>query len=298
MILLHPGHAHASAPGAREWIGWWTWDPLVIAALAIAVALYARGAARLWAHAGTGHGLMRWNAAAYAAGVAAIAISLLSPLDRASDVLFSAHMVQHELLMVVAAPLIVLGRPLVAVPWALPRAWRVGLARASRRPALAGAWRVLTSPVVALVLHAAVRWIWHLPALFDAALDDERIHAFQHLTFFLTAVLFWWSLVHGRYGRVGYGVAVAFVFFTMLHSGLLAAMLSLADHPLYEHGVRTLGWGVDPLGDQQRAGLLMWIPVGVVMTAIGLGLLAAWLGHAARRVAASRHPGLVGGDEP
>jgi putative membrane protein len=81
-------------------------------------------------------------------------------------------------------------------------------------------------------------------------------------------------------------VAVAFVFFTALHSGLLAALLSLSDHPWYAaHAARTAAWGVDAVRDQQRAGLLMWVPASVLMTGIGLALLAAWLGECERRAA-------------
>jgi len=246
---------------------------------------------RLYRVSGAGRRALLWRTLAYDAGILVCALALLSPLDHASDVLFSAHMAQHELLMVVAAPLIALARPMAPALWALPRRWRVRAGRTLQRPAPVRAWHVLTSPVVALVLHALVRWLWHLPAVFDAALADERIHAVQHLSFFLTAVLFWWALIHGRYGRVGYGVAVAFVFLTVIHSGLLAAILAFADHPLYApHATATAAWGVDALVDQERAGLLMWIPVGVIMMAIGLALFAAWLGHTSRRAYAPGNP--------
>jgi putative membrane protein len=287
----HPGTPHV--PDMAEWITWWTWDPLVLAGLAAGVALYTRGVLRLWRVAGVGQGLAPWRAAAYGAGVVVIALALLSPIDRASDVLFSAHMVQHELLMLVAAPLVVLGRPIVPLAWALPgRRW----ARVIRMTRLARIWRLVTAPAVALLLHAVTRLVWHVPALFDAALADERIHALQHLSFFLTAVVFWWALIYGRYGRAGYGVGVAFVFFTMLSSGLLGAVLSLGEHALYAHAEPTLRWGIDPVDDQQRAGLLMWVPGCLIMIAVGLAIFAAWLGQAARRAERSAHPSLVGRD--
>jgi putative membrane protein len=291
--VSHPGTPHV--PDLAEWITWWTWDPLVLAGLATGVALYTCGAVRLWRETGVGRGIAPWRAATYGAGIVVIAVALISPIDRASDVLFSAHMVQHELLMLVAAPLIVLGRPLVSLAWALPHGPRVTLLRATRPARLR---RALTSPIIALALHAAARLLWHVPALFDAALADERIHAVQHLSFFVTAVIFWWALIDGRYGRAGYGVGVAFVFFTMLYSGLLGAILSLADHALYAHADPTLRWGLDPVDDQQRAGLLMWVPAGLVMTSVGLALFAAWLGQSERRAAASPYPGLVGPRRP
>ena len=289
--MSHPGVGHV--PDLAEWVTWWTWDPLVLAGLALGSAIYTRGAMRLWREAGIGHGLAPWRAAAYGAGIIVIAFALISPLDHASDVLFSAHMVQHELLMLIAAPLVVLGRPLVAAVWALPGDLRVRALRATRP---ARFWRALTSPWIALLLHAVARLVWHVPVLFDAALADERIHAIQHLSFFVTAVVFWWAVIYGRYGRIGYGASVAFVFFTMLYSGLLGAVLSLGDHALYAHAEPSLRWGVDPVDDQQRAGLLMWIPVGAVMMAVGLAIFAAWLGQSARRAGASGHPGLTGRD--
>jgi putative membrane protein len=276
-MTMHPAHA-AAAPALT-----WTWDPLVAVGLCAAVALYAMGLHRLWTTATPGHGIRPGHAAAYGAGIAVLAIALLSPLDDASDVLFSAHMAQHELLMLVAAPLVALGKPLVPALWALPRSWRPAAGRMLRHGWLAAVGRVLTAPVVALVVHGLVRWLWHLPSAFDAALADERVHVVQHLTFFGSALLFWWSLIHGRYGRAGYGVAVGFTFFTMIHSGLLAALLSLSEQPWYAHAVRSAAWGVDPLADQQRAGLIMWVPVAVVMTGIGLTFLAAWIGAGGER---------------
>lgn len=286
---MHPGHLEA--PSAATWLTWWTFDPLVIGGLATASIVYAVGVRRLYRVAGAGRRALLWRTLAYDAGILVCALALLSPLDHASDVLFSAHMVQHELLMVVAAPLIALARPMAPALWALPRRWRVRAGRALQRPGPVRAWHLVTAPVVALVLHALVRWLWHLPVLFDAALADEGVHAVQHLSFFLTAVLFWWALIHGRYGRVGYGVGVAFVFLTVVHSGLLAAILAFADHPLYApHAAATARWGVDALVDQERAGLLMWIPVGVIMMAIGLALFAAWMGQASRRAYAAGKP--------
>jgi putative membrane protein len=150
--------------------------------------------------------------------------------------------------------------------------------------------------VVALALHAVTRIAWHVPALFDAALADDRLHAVQHLMFFATAALFWWALIYGRYGRAGYGVGVAFVFVTMIYSGLLGAVLTLGDHALYAHAAPTTAWGLDPLDDQQRAGLVMWVPAALIMTAVALAILAAWLGQSAARAGRSAYPSLAGKD--
>jgi cytochrome c oxidase assembly factor CtaG len=105
----------------------------------------------------------------------------------------------------------------------------------------------------------------------------------QHAMFISTSVLFWWGLVYGRYGRAGYGAAVFYVFTTAIHTGILGAMLTFAPSPLY--GVYASPGHQDPLGDQQLAGLVMWIPAGLLLTVMGVGLFAAWLGEAERRTA-------------
>jgi putative membrane protein len=115
------------------------------------------------------------------------------------------------------------------------------------------------------------------------------LHALQHFCFFFTAALFWWTLVQGRYGRAGYGAGVLFVFITSVHSGILGALMTFGRalwYPTYDAPARAAG--IDPLRDQQLAGLLMWIPAGLILMIVGLALCAAWLGEAERR---ARSPG-------
>ncbi len=292
-------HLHAGAGlDAGTVLGWWSWEPFTLVLLALSGALYALGLARLWGRAGTGQGIQRWQAGCFAAGWLALVVALVSPLDALGGILFSAHMVQHEVLILVAAPLIVLGRPLAPTLWALPRRARDGAGRVARSPAFAATWRGLTAPLSVCVLHGLALWIWHLPALYQATLDDDFLHALQHLSFFLTAALFAWALVHGRFGRLGYGAAVLYVFFTSLHSGVLGALLTFAPrlwYPIYQE--RTGAWGLSPLADQQLAGLVMWVPAGVVFLVLGLALFAAWLGEAERRVVHTRSERLLRQEE-
>jgi putative membrane protein len=248
--------------------------------------IYGLGVARLWRRAGT-RGLRPLQVAAYGAALVSLWVALLSPLDTLADVLFSAHMGQHEILILVAAPLLVIGRPLYALLWAVPERARHGLTTAVDSRPFRRVWRLVSHPVSVLVLHGLALWIWHVPGLFEDALEHETVHALQHLSFFLTAALFWWTLVNGRYGRAGYGMAVMFVFATAMHSGLLGAMLTFARTALYAtHEARTRAAGLDPVADQQLAGLLMWIPAGLIMTILGLAFLSAWLGEAERRTRA------------
>ena len=290
VLLLHAGH-HLDVGTV---FSWWSWEPVTVALLALSAGLYGVGLARLWRRAGVGQGVKRWQALCFAGGLLALVVALLSPVDALGGILFSAHMAQHELLILVAAPLMVLGRPLAPFLWALPPAAREEVGAWSQAPAFAAAWRGLTAPLAVFVIHGLALWIWHLPSLYQATLDDEFIHTLQHLSFFLSSALFWWSLIHGRFGRLGYGAAVVYVFLTSLHSGVLGALLLFAPrlwYPIYE--ARTSQWGLSPLEDQQLAGLIMWIPAGVVFIILGLGLFAAWLGEAERRVARTRSETLL-----
>jgi putative membrane protein len=144
----------------------------------------------------------------------------------------------------------------------------------------------LSTPIVTLLIHGLVVWVWHVPQLFEAALRSEWVHAAQHASFFATAVLFWWGILRGRYGRAGYGLASAFVFATAMHTSVLGALLTVAArlwYPLYAD--RAVPWAVDAFADQQLAGLIMWVPAGLLFAVLSLALFAAWLGEVGRRVA-------------
>lgn len=259
------------------------WDLVALGgAVALGIA-YTAGCVRVWRRRAPAAGA-RWFGVAGLAGCVALLLAVAPPLAGLSDVLFAAHMGQHELLMLVAAPLLVLGRALLVALSALPDPARALVVRETQRPAVRQIWRGLTSPLTVLVVQAVVLWSWHVPWLFEAALRHDALHAFQHLTFLASAGLFWWALVHGRFGRLGYGAGVLVVFVTAMHSGLLGALITFAPRPLYEtHAIRAAAAHVTPLEDQQLAGLIMWVPAGVLLAAAALALFAAWLGEVARR---------------
>jgi len=248
--------------------------------------IYAAGVARLWRHAGVGQGIGRGQAMAFGAGWLTLVVALVA-LDDLSEQLFSAHMAQHELLMIVAAPLIASAGPWVAFLWLLPPSLRRRAILSVRRRRVVAVTTAITAPAVVWLLHALALWVWHLPALYTAALEHESIHALQHASFFGTAALFWWGLLQGRYGRAGYGAAVVYVFATAVHSGVLGALLTFAPHvwyPIYAtSSAAAARFGLTPLEDQQLAGLLMWIPAGVIFIAGGLFFFAAWLRESERR---------------
>jgi putative membrane protein len=254
------------------------WDLLVTAGLVAMAVLYACGRGRI---EGAAARRTRLAAAAFWAGWLAMMAAVLPPLDGLAVQRFSAHMLQHELLMLVGAPLMIAGRAFPTALLGLPARARAAVAPVLQGAPAGGAWRVLSAPLVAWALHGLAVWLWHVPALYEGAVRHEALHFVQHATFVGTAVLFWSGLIYGRYGRAGYGASVFYVFTTLVHTGLLGAVFTLAPSPLYPlYAART----PDAVADQQIAGLVMWVPAGFVLTATGLALFAAWLGDAGRRV--------------
>ncbi|MDB5324912.1 MAG: hypothetical protein JWM57_481 [Phycisphaerales bacterium] len=276
----HAGHdieSSLESAGPRDWheLGRaWPWEPVSWAGLVISIGLYGVGLRRLWRGAGIGHGIRRWEAGCFLGGWLTLFIALVSPLHSWGSMLFSVHMTQHELLMLVAAPLLVLGRPVLPILHALPRAWASELGAASNGQIWRAAWQVVTRPLIAWLLHAVVLWSWHAPVLFEATQESEWVHAAQHLSFLISALLFWWSLFHARASASASGAAVLYLFTTALHSGFLGAMLTFARgvwYPIY--GNSPAAWGLTPLEDQQLGGLIMWVPACSVYIVAALAAL-------------------------
>jgi cytochrome c oxidase assembly factor CtaG len=193
-------------------------------------------------------------------------------------------MAQHELLMAVAAPLLVWGRPIVSFLWALPLSWRRALGAGAATAPVSALWTSLTLPVVAWTLHAVAIWLWHAPALYQATLTSDLVHTLQHVSFLGTALLFWWTALRGREGRIGRPAAVLYLFTTSVHTSLLGALLAFSSklwYPLYASS--TTPWGLTPLEDQQLAGLIMWVPAGLTYLIGALVITASWLGESGRR---------------
>jgi putative membrane protein len=268
VALPRSAWAHVGrAPEPHDLWTSWTLAPAVIVALALASWAYARGVRALWRHSAPGRGIARWRVACFAGGSLAVALALISPIDTLGSALFAAHMTQHMLLVVVAAPLLALGDAGTALLWALPIGARRGVGLWWRRARLLPAiWRVLRLPLVAWTLHVGALWLWHLPSLYDAAIRDETLHVAEHASFFLTALLFWYPLADPHRGRrFGVGVSTLYLFAAGLQCTMLGALMAFARHPWYPaHYGTTQPWGLTPLEDQQMAGLIMWIPAGLV----------------------------------
>jgi putative membrane protein len=235
------------------------------------------GACRLWLRSGGGRERIRSGALLFVSGWAMLAAALASPLDTAGARSFTLHMIEHELVMLPAALLLVLARPGPALLWALPAGARTALGGAAAR--LRAPWRAITEPVTATVLQAIAMIAWHLPPLFERALAGRAWHIAQHGSFLLTALLFWWAMAHARTDRSGFGLAALCLFVTSLVGGALGALMSFASSPWYAT-YAAMGMtpsGLTPIEDQQLAGLLMWIPGGLFHAAAALTFLYFWL---------------------
>lgn len=254
----------------------WEWDPFVVTPLAVSFLLYALGLALLWRRAGVGRSVAVWQAGCFLAGWLTLVAALVSPLHEYGEHLFLAHMIEHELLMAVAAPLLAVSRPLGTFLHALPRRLRLGLIAAAGAGPVQALWRRLTDPLTAMLLHAVAIWVWHIPMLLDGTLQSELLHRLQHVCFLGTALFFWWAILRGS--RRDYGTGALHVFVTMMHTGLLGALLTMAPrvfYPLQTHDAPL--FHLTPLEDQQLAGLFMWVPGGMVYLVCGLALLRAWI---------------------
>jgi putative membrane protein len=230
---------------------------LVLAGLAAA---YACGWLRLRA---AGHTPPLWRLALYALGLTAVTAALLSPLDDLAAARFSAHMGQHLLLTMMAAPLLLLGNPLPLVLWGLPSRARRPLAATLRpRARLRAALSALTSLPVAGVLHVTTLWIWHLPFLYDAAVEHEVVHALEHATFFATAILFWWPIIQPAPRLRPWphpGFRILYLLVATAQNTALGMLLAVPERAFYPHYVRlAVTLGISAVDDQMLGGGLMW----------------------------------------
>lgn len=267
-------------------VRWITHVP-VVAGLVLTAAAYAVGWRRL-ARANKAAVPGPLQMASFYGGLAVLALALLSPLDRMSEALFSAHMIQHLVIVLAASPLLVLGAGSLPVALALPRPVRRRISGVTRGAAGRKVTGWIFAPLGAGLLHAVALWLWHLPGPYQAAWTDPVIHAAEHLSFLLTAILLW-RVVIGSGGRrtAGYLPAAGLVFATALQSTALGTILSFATHVLYPvHVPGAVSWGMSALEDQQLAGAIMWIPAGGVYLMTIVTLLVRAFSDVERRMLA------------
>jgi putative membrane protein len=264
-LLLVPSAAlaHGGAHALESGPPGWTLDPALLVPLALTLLIYAIGFVRLKAR----RSLWR-NALMFLAGWSVLTLALISPLHEAGERSFTLHMVEHELIMLVAALLLPLSRPLGVMLWAWPRAWR-------RTLSMPGLWRRLANPVLATALQAIAMWAWHAPPLFNRALAHSGWHIAQHLSFLVAALIFWWAMLE----TPNRGVAALCLFVTSIVGAALGALMALASSPWYPAyaAMGMMPFGLTPTEDQQLAGLIMWVPGGLVHAGAAIILLGRYL---------------------
>jgi cytochrome c oxidase assembly factor CtaG/cytochrome c2 len=262
----------------------WSFEPWLLACIVAAAVPYALGVRRMGAQRGAILG--RWRAVSFSAGLFVLLLALVSPLDTVADDLFSAHMFQHMLLLLVIPPLLVYGRPVITWLWAFDLGGRRAVVRGWKRTGLDAAFRGLMHPLVVWVLLTVALCFWHLPGPYDAAVRNEWLHDLEHLSFLLVSLQFW-TLVIEPYGQrraLGYGATVVFVVSAGFVMGMIGAVLTFAPAPLYGAYLHTTqAYGLSPLDDQQLAGIIMWIPSNLVHAGALCTVFFAWFRADERR---------------
>jgi cytochrome c oxidase assembly factor CtaG len=247
---------------------------------------YAVGIRRLWAAADTVRLVGTAQATAFAAAIVTLLVALVSPLEDAATRDLPVHMVQHLLILAVAAPLLAVSEPVAVMTRAVPAQARRRitpvLRRLTRSQTSGRGWLVWTT--VAFALSTSALWLWHVPTLYDAAVDDPWVHALEHLTFLATATLFWW-MVLGAGRRTRRGLGVLAVFAATLPATALGILMTMAQTPWYG----PYAAGGDALRDQQVAGALMWGFGGSALVVAAAALFASWLAGLDRAEQARPH---------
>jgi putative membrane protein len=256
-----------------SWSGWSIQPPL--AYVALAGMLYwvggrGRPSKQSW-----------WRTASFIAGLVTIVLALDSPIDGYADQLFWVHMLQHVLLLTVAPPLILLGRPWPRMWRALPLSTRTTVGRAIVRSRFAAPLRALARPLPAFLLFNLTILCWHIPALYDATLRSNAIHQLEHAMFFFTGLLFWARVIDPGplRPRLVWPMRMAYVVGAMVVGWVLAITLVLAPHPLYGHYAALVHrpGGISALTDQQLAAGIMWVPGSLAYAVAFLIGLYRWL---------------------
>ncbi|HEX3618371.1 MAG TPA: cytochrome c oxidase assembly protein [Solirubrobacteraceae bacterium] len=266
-------------------MGWltrhWSWDPSLIY-VAVAALLYVLGGMRR----GTSRNRMRKTGderlreLAFVAGLVSIVIALDSPIDYYSDLLFWVHMGQHIILLTVAPPLILLGRPWPRMWQALPLDIRTRTGRTLAGAAWTAPIRAIARPVPAWILFNGNLLLWHVPGAYNLTLSHQWIHDCEHALFFFTGLLFWAHVVDPGplRQRLSWYWRAIYVTGAMITGWVLAIVLVLAKEPLYQHylDLSTRPGGISALTDQQIAGGMMWVPGSAVYSLTLLAIFSRW----------------------
>lgn len=263
----------------------WAWRPDIIASLSIMTAVHLIGRWRLnrrnrarpvpsRLRAGSG-----WRTASYLAGIAVLAVALMGPVDTLVERLFFVHMIQHLLIVGVAAPLLWLGDPFGVNLWGMPAFLRQLIGRWLRPDAaFRTALQSVTGPGIAWFAFVAFLVGWHDPNLYDLALRHEWVHNFEHVSMFAAAMLFWWHVVGSAphvHKRLSLGVRVAYTLSMVLPDMLIGVAIAFSTRPIYTfYSAEPRLWGISVMDDQMLAGAFMWIGGGMMYSLAALVLFA------------------------
>jgi putative membrane protein len=253
----------------------WVWPVSIVLPLAIAAVIYGMGTVRLYYRGTNTRALC--PALFFFGGWLSLIVALDSPIHELSERHFWVHMTQHEILMLVSAPLLVLGRPVYVALWALPQRSRLAVSGLLRPGMVRSVWSAISAPFTAWLLSSLTLWIWHTPFLFDAALRSDFVHGLQHLSFLATSLLFWWTLVEINDRRLTHGGAILYLFITTLEMSLLSSLLTFSARVWFSPYIATDMTLQLALQDQQLGGLIMWVPAGALLLLITLVFFWRWL---------------------
>lgn len=270
------------------WLTQWNLAPSLLLGAVLVVGLYFYALGPYHKHYYEHVPVRRSQTVVFLLGVLTMLLALISPLDElGDDYLFSAHMVQHLCLTTFGPPLLLMGTP----EWMLDRL--------INRPLIFRVLKILTWAPLAFFLYNADFFLWHAPALYNATLENETIHIFEHLTFIVFGILSWWPILSpsSKLPRLSLGGQILYIFLNGMPAVLLGAGLTFAP-PLYApYLAAPIVWGISHTVDQQLGGLIMWVPVNLFYIAIMSGIFIRWMQkQEAKQVEAELRGDLVDND--
>lgn len=283
LLSLLPVVAYDGVPVApRDLLSTWHWNPLLLGGLATVAWLYSQGVKKIWWRSGAGEWIRPWQALAFNGGLTILFLAFISPLYALSKDLFTAHMVQQLLLLLVAAPLLILGGAPLALVWSIPKAIQRWLGYWWRQQSdlhLIG--RVFARPQMIWGIYLVTLWLWQVPYIYKVALYDPVVHVVQHVVSLIVAMLFWQLLLPAKGKRtLPAAVTLRIVATTALAGILLGLLIAFAPalwYPVYEPTATR--WGLTAIVDQRLAGLMLASTMGLVYLSITAIHWRTWRGH-------------------
>ena len=287
MHILHGGQHLERATDFQAFISQWNFSFFVLICLGLLLAIYFWGTRRLLSRSNrkSAGKIKKW---AFGGSLAALLVALISPVDVYSNDLFFVHMIQHLLLVMVAAPLIRISSPMAEYLWGLPESIRRPIGNMLAKKGLIRIFlHGVTTPLVAWFLFAIVMWVWHVPEIYDMALNSKQLHDFEHLTMFFVGIVFWWPVLGSPvlFQQLAFPFRFLYLFLALVQNVILAAILTYTDTAIYRfYADSPLHWGISSMADQQLGGVLMWLVGSMMFAGVTIVLIYMWLERDHRRM--------------